>query len=294
MVTPRSSDDALPCELICKSERSGFEGLSVAVYEMPPSGRFVSEAGLEGYSFSYLPLANKGEAHVTMPGIGLDHRRANRDNCLLLPPRVSLHSEWTNAGGRLVAFTLSPRFVEAVARQVGLPSPQLGRLTQGPFWIDQSLEALGGLLVKETENRCPHGPAYFEWLASALAATVLSRLHARLPRGVPIHSSIRRAIEYMELHFAEPVSLAELAEQAQLSRSHFVFRFEQSTGYTPHRYLLLARLGHARKLLAQEAMLSLPEIATASGFSDQAHMSRLFRRFFGTTPAAFRRSQRLL
>ena len=116
----------LPCELICKSDRSGFEGLLVAVYEMPPSGRFVSEAGLQGYSFSYLPLANKGEAHVTMPGIGLDHRLANRDNCLLLPPRVSLHSEWTNAGGRLVAFTLSPRFVEAVARQVGLPSPQPG------------------------------------------------------------------------------------------------------------------------------------------------------------------------
>ena len=281
----------LPCELICKSDRSGFEGLLVAVYEMPPSGRYVSEAGLEGYSFSYLPLANKGEAHVTMPGIGLDHRRANRDNCLLLPPRVSLHSEWSNAGGRLVAFTLSPRFVEAVARQVGLPSRQGPRLPQGPFWIDRRLETLGGLLAEETENRCRLGPAYFEWLASALAANVLSRLHA--PRGVPIHSGIRRAIEYIELHFTEPVSLAELAEQAQLSRSYFALRFEQVTGYTSHQYLLLIRLGHARKLLA-EAKLSLPEIAAASGFSDQAHMSRLFQRFFGTTPAAFRRSQRQL
>jgi hypothetical protein len=159
----------LPCELICKSERSGFEGLLVAVYEMPPSGRFVSDAGLQGYSFSYLPLGNKGEAHLTMPDIGLNHRRPNRENCLLLPPRVSLHSEWTNAGGRLVAFILSPRFVEAVARQVGLPSRQGRRLPQGPFGIDQRLEALGGLLVEETENRCRLGSAYFEWLASALA-----------------------------------------------------------------------------------------------------------------------------
>jgi AraC family transcriptional regulator len=118
---------------------------------------------------------------------------------------------------------------------------------------------------------------------------VLSRLHA--PRGVPMHSGIRRTIEYIELHFTEPVSLAELSEQAQLSRSHFVFIFKQAIGYTPHRYLLLVRLGHARKLLA-EAMLSLPEIAASSGFSDQAHMSRLFQRFFGTTPAAFQRSQR--
>jgi AraC family transcriptional regulator len=281
----------LPCELICKSDRSGFEGLLVAVYEMPPSGRFVSEAGLQGYSFSYLPLANKGEAQVTMPGIGLDHRRANRDNCLLLPPRVSLDSEWTNAGGRLVAFTLSPRFVEAVARKVGLPSRQGRRLPLGPFGIDRRLETLGGLLAEETENRCRLGPAYFEWLASALAATVLSRLYA--PRGVPIHAGVRRAIEYIELHFTEPVSLAELAEQARLSRSYFALRFEQVTGYTPHHYLLLVRLGHARKLLA-EAKLSLPEIAASSGFSDQAHMSRLFQRFFGTTPAAFRRSQRQL
>jgi AraC family transcriptional regulator len=185
----------------------------------------------------------------------------------------------------------SPRFVETVARQVGLPSRQGRRLPQGPFRIDRRLETLGGLLAEETENRCRLGPAYFEWLASALAATVLSRLHA--PRGVPIHSGIRRAIEYIELHFTEPVSLAELAKQAQLSRSYFALRFEQVTGYTPHHYLLLVRLGHARKLLA-EAKLSLPEIAAASGFSDQAHMSRLFQRFFGTTPAAFRRSQRQL
>ena len=147
---------------------------------------------------------------------------------------------------------------------------------QGPFRIDRRLETLGGLLAEETENRCRLGPAYFEWLASALAANVLSRLHA--PRGVPVHSGIRRAIEYIELHLTEPVSLAELAEQAPLSRSYFALRFEQVTGYTPHHFLLLVRLGHARKLLA-EAKLSLPEIAAASGFSDQAHMSRLFQRF---------------
>jgi hypothetical protein len=46
----------------------------------------------------------------------------------------------------------------------------------------------------------------------ALAVTVLSRLQARLPRSVPIHSGIRRVIEYIELHFTEPVSLTELAE----------------------------------------------------------------------------------
>ena len=76
---------------------------------------------------------------------------------------------------------------------------------------------------------------------------------------------------------------------AQMSRSHFALLFRQFTGYTPHQYLLLVRLNHARKLIAQSnPTWPLAEIAAMSGFCDQAHLNRHFRRVFGTTPAAFR------
>ena len=60
--------------------------------------------------------------------------------------------------------------------------------------------------------------------------------------------------------------------------------FRQLTGHTPHQYLLLVRLNHARRLIAQRnPPLTLAEIAATTGFCDQAHLNRHFRRFFGTT-----------
>lgn len=89
--------------------------------------------------------------------------------------------------------------------------------------------------------------------------------------------------------------MSDLAAQAQLSDSHFAQAFRQLTGWTPHQYLLLVRLSHARMLLTQKnEPISVSEIARACGFFDQAHLSRHFRRFFGTTPEAFSLSARAL
>ena len=62
---------------------------------------------------------------------------------------------------------------------------------------------------------------------------------------------IRRALECLESDFAEDLSLEELASLAKMSRSHFALTFRQLTGHTPHQYLLLVRLNHARKLIGQ-------------------------------------------
>ena len=114
-------------------------------------------------------------------------------------------------------------------------------------------------------------------------------------RAAAFPSGIRRATECLEADFADALSLVQLAAKAQMSRSHFALTFREFTGHTPHQYLLLVRLDHARKLMVQgNPVLSLAEIAAASGFFDQAHLNRHFRRFFGTTPGAFRSQQSIL
>ena len=149
--------------------------------------------------------------------------------------------------------------------------------------------------MEETENQCPHGPLYFEPLAQALVVGVLSTVrnqHCSRARACAVPPGIRRAIERLEVDFANDLSLEKLADLAQLRRSHFASTFRHATGDTPHQYLLRVRLSHARKLIAQgDQAMSLAEIAAASGFFDQAHLTRVFRSFFGTTPAAFRRGQ---
>ncbi len=67
--------------------------------------------------------------------------------------------------------------------------------------------------------------------------------------------------------------------------------FKSSTGMTPHRWLLDARIGRAKQLLL-DGDLPLAEVALETGFSEQSHLTRVFRSLVGTTPAAWQRVNR--
>lgn len=86
-----------------------------------------------------------------------------------------------------------------------------------------------------------------------------------------------------------PWSLAQLADAASLSRYQLVRQFAQATGLTPHAYLLQRRLQLARHLMG--AGTPLADVAAASGFADQSHLTRLFTRSFGITPGAYVRTR---
>jgi AraC-like DNA-binding protein len=270
--------------------------LSVTVYEVPAKAPAAIHPQRGAYLFGYRPRVEKGDTWVTVPELGLSNHRISRDHVLVSPPFLPRYSHWEGAAGRVAGFRFSPRFFEAVAAEVGLPQPGLKRFWHAFFSIDQRLEALCRLLMEETESQCPHGRRYFEALAEALAVGVLRAIcddHRRKAHALAVSSGIRRTIERLEADFADDISLAELADLAQLGRSHFASKFRQATGETPHQYLLRVRLSHARKLMAQgDQAMSMAEIAAACGFFDQAHMGRLFRRFFGTTPGAFRGQNR--
>ena len=72
---------------------------------------------------------------------------------------------------------------------------------------------------------------------------------------------------------------------------HFARGFKQSAGVTPHHYLTRMRVERAQDMLARTD-LSLSEIASPLGFSDQSHLTRHFRQMLGITPGQFRWSQR--
>jgi AraC-like DNA-binding protein len=103
--------------------------------------------------------------------------------------------------------------------------------------------------------------------------------------------TVRRVREYVETHLCESIDLAALAGIAGLSLYHFARAFKQSAGVTPHHYLVQRRVARAQEMLAR-TQLSLAEIAFATGFSDQSHFARHFRRTLGMTPGQFRWSQR--
>ena len=97
---------------------------------------------------------------------------------------------------------------------------------------------------------------------------------------------LQRAAELMQDDSASPLSLSQLSAVAGLTPSHFVRAFSHYYGMTPHAYLLDQRIRHARTLLKQGQPLA--EVALASGFADQAHFQRQFKRRVAATPGQYR------
>jgi len=101
----------------------------------------------------------------------------------------------------------------------------------------------------------------------------------------------QRICEYIESHLEQKIGLEKLAAMAGLSTHHFARAFNQSMGIPPHSYLLSRRLERAERML-RETQLPLSEIAVATGFSDQSHLARHFRRRTGMSPGLARWKER--
>jgi AraC-like DNA-binding protein len=111
-----------------------------------------------------------------------------------------------------------------------------------------------------------------------------------LARGGLPPQVLRRIREYVDAHVDRNIDLETLASTAQLSVYHFARAFKQSTGVTPHGYLLQRRVERAQELLVR-TNLPLSEIALETGFADHSHFARQFRRLAGMSPSEVRRSR---
>lgn len=97
---------------------------------------------------------------------------------------------------------------------------------------------------------------------------------------------VARVQEHLDAHLSEEADLANLANMAGLSRSHFIRAFAKETGLTPHAYLIDRRFRAASRMLDQGEAPG--EVAAACGFFDQSHLNRIFKARMGITPGAYR------
>lgn len=102
---------------------------------------------------------------------------------------------------------------------------------------------------------------------------------------------IRRIAAYVDANLADTIAIADLAGIARLSNGHFCRAFKASLGETAHTYVTRRRVEHAQMLMLTTSN-SLSDIAYTCGMTDQAHLTRLFRRFVDETPLVWRRTWR--
>jgi len=203
---------------------------------------------------------------------------------------VWAHSEHTQFL-RHISFTISAELLNSPIDEDDL----LESFSRPRFmFFDEPILHLANLFHFECVANTPTDLLYGDSLAVALL-TRLAKLEGRgiyAPKsGALSAQQFRRVTTYMLDRLAAQISLAELAGVLEMSRSSFCRAFRISTGVSAHRWLLLRRCDRAEEYLRATA-LPLAEIAQLTGFADQAHFSRMFRRFEGVSPAAWRRLRR--
>ena len=188
---------------------------------------------------------------------------------------------------------LRRRLVQEVASELGVDNPGLTlvpRLGERDLLIERL--ALG---VREALTDVDDAAGiYVDYLSRALAARLL-REHSNasprredLPKGGLTPVQIALACDFMEAHLDRPVALSEMAAACGLSPTHFARRFKTALGAPPHQHLMQLRVERAKRLL--QGHLPIVEVALATGFTHQEHLTRVFRRITGMTPASFRRA----
>ena len=103
---------------------------------------------------------------------------------------------------------------------------------------------------------------------------------------------VLRLRAYVDSHLSETIHVTDLSRIARRSTAHFCRAFKRTFGQTPHAYVIAQRLERARVLML-ESDEQLCVIAVLCGFTDQAHLSKLFRQHVGETPGAWRRRRAL-
>lgn len=157
---------------------------------------------------------------------------------------------------------------------------------------DPQVEHILRALEADLEAGLPGGKLFGESLLCALAVhlqrcySVVPTRGARPGNGLP-RARLNRVLEYIEANLDREIALAGLAQTAGMSTHYFCALFKQSLQVSPHQYVLQRRIARARSLLNDPGVRVL-EAAVRSGFSDQSHFTKIFRRIVGVTPTGYR------
>jgi len=161
-----------------------------------------------------------------------------------------------------------------------------------PKIADARLGALGAAVNAERVAGFPSGRLFLDSIELALAVALVNdyafrRPSPRIYRGGLTPARLRRVVELVQVRMDGDLSLEELANTAGLSITHFSQMFRQSTGQSPHQFVLHRRIERAKEMLCAAESRVL-DVAVACGFKSQEHFARVFRSVCGTSPKEYR------
>lgn len=212
----------------------------------------------------------------------------------LLPAGTKMRSvEWTGRPSTCTAVNF-PK--ESVSALTSLPLLGLDA-SRGPRFglLDSHVVDLVHRLQEQAQDEASLGALYIQSLSLALASYVSARYGAGTdtsdePRSASLTRAQRAQLEtFVDREIATNFGLVDLAELVGYSPDHFSRLFKQSFGQSPHQYVLSRRIDKAMAMLRDEGQ-SIAAIALSCGFTDQGHLTKVFKQRVGMTPGVYRRS----
>lgn len=273
---------------IVSSQNLGWETLFVEEYQQPSGGMEV-----QAKADPVIVLSLTAQPHRIYQQMG-DRRHIGlyRQGDLCITP-AGIHSGYHAEGNDHYLYVqISSRFLQQVAEEALEINPDRVEVTPALQVRNPQLEQLLRLLQSELRQGGRMGRLYVESLANALGVNLLHDHSATQPRIVQYEGGLgdRKLLQitrYIDSALDQSIKLANLAQLAGMSQSHFSRLFKQSMGLSPHQYLLRQRVERAKQLL-KDTSQPVVEIALACGFDSHSHFSRQFRQITGVTPKAYR------
>jgi len=138
----------------------------------------------------------------------------------------------------------------------------------------------------------PSGRLFGEYMGLSFTTTLLTKHSPTAQRtsgyrGGLSPAKLRLVKAFVNENLTSSLSLTDIAKLVQMGPCHFARAFKESTGLSPHQYVLRRRIDRAVEMLKDERS-SLAGIAYDLGFSSQGHFTTVFRKFTGTQPSNYR------
>jgi AraC-like DNA-binding protein len=245
------------------------------------------EAFFEGHAYD----AHRHDTYalgLTLAGVqSFDYRGARFDSTGGMA--IALHPDEVHNGraGRAGGFVYRMLYVapSLIAEALGARARSLP-FVRSVVSADPGLIAALRLALGDLERGPEELEADHVIVAIADALLALDPAAARRPPSPACAAAVDRARQFLDASFDRQVRSEELEMVAGLDRYTLARHFRSRLGTSPYRYLVLRRLDAARALL--RAGETLADAAAASGFADQSHMTRQFKRAYGLPPGRWR------
>jgi len=160
------------------------------------------------------------------------------------------------------------------------------------------IENLLECLIQQQQNDCPPGLSSAPSITAAIVYQ-LAQSYYQHPRNVSeldelanYNSTLLQCVAYIDTHFREKISLAELSKRFGISRSSFCFVFPQFTGMPLQKYVAQKRIKEAQILIRSSLEKSISQIATEVGYQDDSTFYRNFLRVTGISPLKYKNNLR--